>query len=314
MAELNNATNNTVVSGTSSNDVITNSGSNVSISGGAGDDTITSNGTTSTTNSTSQATETVTEYEDVYDYVTEYYTEYETKYRTKTGYVPNYSGSTSGSNSYTYEESYTVPVQKTRQVYKKTGTKPVQKTVTTNVNNPTTKTVNTSNVTINGGVGDDTINMSDSTGYSNNIIIYNAGDGDDIVYNFGAKGYSGTNTLSIAGDNYSTAMSGSNMIVTVGKGQITLVPGSSGDFPSIVGTSAVEVSSLTNPSTVSICSLVLFLVGSDFGVSKRPSCAGSSFKFKGDSGTMLSFSTALRIPNSFSNGLLSATVKFSASC
>ena len=69
-----------------------------------------------------------------------------------------------------------------------------------------------SNVTINGGVGNDTISLGGST-----LIKYAEGDGNDLIQGFGD-----TDTLKIASSSYSTKKSGDNIIVTVGKGKITL--------------------------------------------------------------------------------------------
>ena len=83
--------------------------------------------------------------------------------------------------------------------------------------------------TITGGLGDDTINLKDKdytvnfedtyhylTNY--NVINYNSGDGNDVIY-----GFNSTDTLNIAkGSSYSTQISGSDTIIKVGNGSITL--------------------------------------------------------------------------------------------
>ena len=74
-----------------------------------------------------------------------------------------------------------------------------------------------SNVTINTGEGDDSISLY-SLGSKENVIIYNSGDCNDIIYGFRTD-----STLSISGDSYSTAISGSDVIITVGDGQISLI-------------------------------------------------------------------------------------------
>ncbi|MBE8951648.1 MAG: calcium-binding protein [Quinella sp. 1Q7] len=91
---------------------------------------------------------------------------------------------------------------------------------------------NGNNVTINGGDGNDSIenyyanNVTITAGAGNDSIRnsgsnvrfqYSAGDGNDSIVGFNA-----TSTLQIAGNTYSTKKSGSNVIVTVGKGKITL--------------------------------------------------------------------------------------------
>ena len=68
-------------------------------------------------------------------------------------------------------------------------------------------------VTINGGKGSDTIYSSLNGG----IFQYTSGDGNDIVY-----GYNSTTTLHITNVTYSTQNSGNDVIVNVGTGSITL--------------------------------------------------------------------------------------------
>ena len=81
-----------------------------------------------------------------------------------------------------------------------------------------------------GGAGDDTISLS-ATGYEN-VIEYSAGDGNDIVYNFGAR-----DKIQI-GDGtgeYSYQVSGSDVILTVGDGKITLVGAKSMESVNVAG-------------------------------------------------------------------------------
>lgn len=70
---------------------------------------------------------------------------------------------------------------------------------------------------LNGGTGDDVIDLQDST---NALVKYTAGDGNDTI-----KGFNTTSTLQIGGGTgtYSSAKSGDNLILTVGTGSITLI-------------------------------------------------------------------------------------------
>ncbi|MBR4905042.1 MAG: hypothetical protein IKZ53_10275 [Selenomonadaceae bacterium] len=91
-------------------------------------------------------------------------------------------------------------------------------------------------VTINGGTGNDNI-----TNYVRNVTI-NSGKGDDFIYNSGEnvvfqfravdgsdniEGFNETSTLSISDSKYSSEKSGSDIIVTVGEGVITLIDAAS---------------------------------------------------------------------------------------
>ena len=68
-------------------------------------------------------------------------------------------------------------------------------------------------ITIAGGVGNDFI----SNNGTNVVFNYASGDGNDKI-----SGFNATSTLSIAGGNFSTTKSSKNIIVTVGKGKVTL--------------------------------------------------------------------------------------------
>ena len=71
------------------------------------------------------------------------------------------------------------------------------------------------NISINAGTGNDLISLE--AGISDKIIQYSAGDGNDTIF-----GFKGTDTLRISGGSYSTQVSGSDVIVTVGDGSILL--------------------------------------------------------------------------------------------
>ena len=93
--------------------------------------------------------------------------------------------------------------------------------------------------TINGAGGNDIISLQG--GSMNNLIKYSSGDGSDTIY-----GLTATDTLQIGNGNgsYSKAQSGSDIIVTVGTGKITLV-GAAGITLNIAGSEKV-----TTPSTL----------------------------------------------------------------
>ena len=77
--------------------------------------------------------------------------------------------------------------------------------------------------TINGGAGNDSISLSSES--SNNLIQYANGEGNDIIY-----GLKSTDTLQISGSSYTTTKSGSNLILGVGSGKITVSGGANVDF------------------------------------------------------------------------------------
>ena len=101
------------------------------------------------------------------------------------------------------------------------------------------------NVTISGGIGNDLISLysdSYSDDYYNNVIVYNNGDGNDTI-----EGFDANDTLQISGS-YSTAKSGSNVIVTVGKGKITLVDAGDLSTVNITGAKAPAPAPVTTNS------------------------------------------------------------------
>ena len=88
-----------------------------------------------------------------------------------------------------------------------------------------------SNVSINAGSGDDFISLGSSA--SLNLIQYNSGDGRDTI-----QGFNATSTLQIGGGSgtYSSQVSGSDIVVKVGSGAITLVGAASLSAVNIAGT------------------------------------------------------------------------------
>ena len=95
--------------------------------------------------------------------------------------------------------------------------------------------------TITGGAENDTISLESAA--ENDLIQYTAGDGNDAII-----GFDSSDTLSISGDNYSTATSGSDLIVTVGTGTITIV-GAGSTSPNIIGTYGSSTVQAATPVT-----------------------------------------------------------------
>ena len=93
-------------------------------------------------------------------------------------------------------------------------------------------------VTVRGGAGNDTITGSSYA----DVFQYASGDGNDIITNFGSN-----DTLRITdGSSYRTLMSGSDLVVSVGSGSITLKNVSSAN---IAGGSLVSGSFITNSTS-----------------------------------------------------------------
>ena len=86
--------------------------------------------------------------------------------------------------------------------------------------------------TVKGGTGNDTIENYSANG---NFYQYNSGEGNDVIVGINAN-----DTLQIAGTKYSTAKSGSNLIVTAGSGKISVQGGANVAF-TILGTPEDEV-------------------------------------------------------------------------
>ena len=115
-----------------------------------------------------------------------------------------------------------------------------------------------SEVTISGGEGNDTIynncyRKSDGSIYyyddddgKNVLFNYASGDGNDFIY-----GFKEDSTLSIGGGSYSTKKSGDNVIVTVGKGKISLMGAASLSKVNIKGTKATSTTLTVTDKTKS---------------------------------------------------------------
>jgi len=99
-------------------------------------------------------------------------------------------------------------------------------------------------ITIYGGSGNDLISLSSYA--ENNLIKYTLGDGNDKIYDF-----NGDDTLSIGGGSYSTKKSGDDIIVTVGKGKISLIGAASLSKVNIKGTKATSTTLTVTNSTKS---------------------------------------------------------------
>ena len=95
-----------------------------------------------------------------------------------------------------------------------------------------------SRITINGGAGDDTITKDSSANY--NVFTYSSGDGNDKIY-----GYNSTDSLYIINGKYTKSTVGNDIIVSVGNGRITL-DGAAGKTINISGKIEDTPSSKTN--------------------------------------------------------------------
>ena len=108
---------------------------------------------------------------------------------------------------------------------------------------------NAENVTITAGKGNDTIILNDSyydsVAGDKALINYKSGDGKDFIQGFGEN-----STLSISGSEYSTKKSGDDLIVTVGKGKITLDGAASLDALNITSDYIKVTDSTKSPVTV----------------------------------------------------------------
>lgn len=82
------------------------------------------------------------------------------------------------------------------------------------------------NVLIDGGAGNDLISLSSDASLT--FIKYAAGDGSDTII-----GFDSDDTLKIGGGNYSTQVSGDDVVITVGDGSITLVDAANLEFLNI---------------------------------------------------------------------------------
>ena len=84
-------------------------------------------------------------------------------------------------------------------------------------------------ISISGGTGDDTIYLNSETTLGN-VFQYSVGDGNDIVYNLTIY-----DALEISGSSYTSTASGSDIILNVGEGKITLAGASSLSAINVIG-------------------------------------------------------------------------------
>ena len=217
MARFENDKDDTIITGTRGNDSIDNEGSNVTINVGDGNDTVWNYGSGVTINS-GEGNDDIWNYED--DSVTIYG-------NAGNDYIDNYHGYNvtiyGGAGNDTIYNGWSDSVS-----------------IEGGAGNDSIRNYGSS-VTIKAGKGNDTIynnwdfernrSYANSYGYGKNVLFkYNSGDGDDIIYGFRAD-----STLSISGGSYSTTKSGKNIIVTVGKGKISLMGAASLSAVNITG-------------------------------------------------------------------------------
>ncbi len=98
--------------------------------------------------------------------------------------------------------------------------------------------------TVSGGAGNDRITLPDPAtlregdveGADDVVIVYNSGDGNDVI-----TGFTEDSTLSVGSALYSTAVSGNNLIVSLGDGSVTLNGAASLDAINIESKGDVEI-------------------------------------------------------------------------
>ena len=203
MAVKTNRKHETLIKGTSSADSIENYGYKVTISTGNGDDTVENIWDNDYTYDSAKYVSINTGAGN--DYVYNYYGMYCT-INTGAGNdsVYNYAGYYCTINTGAGNDS----------VYNEDGD---DCTINTGAGNDSVYNEDGDDCTINTGAGNDLISL-DNIYSKENVIIYKSGDGNDEIY-----GFDSDDTLSISGGSYSTAQSGSDIIVTVDDGQISLI-------------------------------------------------------------------------------------------
>ena len=203
---ISNSRNNTVITGTSSADSISNSGNYVTAGGGNGNDTI-SNYPGNYVSMSGGAGN---------DNITNLY-----------GYMVTVDGG--AGNDYIYNTGESV------EVYAGDGDDTIVNEGIDDVDGYGTRNSG-DNVTISGGKGNDYI-----YGYgSKEFFLYENGDGNDTIMGIGSQ-----DTIKISGTTYSTAKSGSDdLIVTAGSGKISVKGGANVAF-TILGTTTLPPATVT---------------------------------------------------------------------
>jgi len=161
------------------------------------------------------------------------------------GWYGNYSTTNAGSGKDTIENNCGKVTINSGTGNDSINNKATSVIINAGTGNDTIKVELSSN-TINGGAGNDRISLgSDAT---NNLVQYKSGDGNDKIY-----GFNETSTLQIGGGKgtYSTIESGDDIIVTVGKGKITIVGGMDLDELKIDGAQLLNVTNaIESPVTL----------------------------------------------------------------
>lgn len=192
---VNNTKNTTIIGGTNGNDKITNNGANVTLIGGDGNDTLTNSGAN------------VTFYYrngDVNDIINGF------NATSTLSIADSYSTVKNGSDIVVFVGDDRITLRNATNI----GGLNVEGTLESSFSDSNDKIHNVINfATINAGKGNDSIVNSGE----NVTFVYNSGDGNDII-----NGFKANSMLSIVGSLYSSQISGSDMIFTVGSGKITL--------------------------------------------------------------------------------------------
>ena len=197
---INNSNDNTLITGTAYDDTIYNYGDNVSIDASNGNDSIRNIGDSVTIDAGSGD-------DYIWNSIQSYYG----------GYV-SINGSAGNDSVFNWSDSV--------KIYAGAGDDSIHNegsnvTIDTGDGNDTIEQWSYgsygNNDTLIGGKGNDLISIY---GSGNNLIQYANGDGNDTIY-----GLNSDDTLQISGAKYTTTTSSNNLIFTVGKGKITVVGG-----------------------------------------------------------------------------------------